>query len=121
MATRRGGDTEVAAFLSLLEQRAPRPLTITEMARLLKQEHYDRRQLQSGLEEAVAKHQLRRLGKTRYQWVRPDGRRSERPRRAEGRRPSRQRAARENVEGRYSRVRAGYGFVEVLGRGAERF
>ncbi len=117
-------DTEVAApFLRLLEQRAPRPLSIQEMARLLELPRYDRRRIREALEAEVATRKLRRIGKTRYQWIRDLERAAvPRSRRAtgydrDGARPS----AAARVEGRYARVRAGYGFVEVLGRAAHRF
>jgi len=112
-----------AAFLTLLEERAPRPLSIPEMARLLELPRYDRRRIRTALEAAVATHKLRRIGKTRYQWVRDfESSSGERPRAAGERRPGRtRRGSGERIEGRYSRVRAGYGFVEVLGRDADRF
>ena len=63
-------DEQVAACLALLERRAPRPLTVHEMARLLEWERYDPRRLRAALEAAVKARTLRRIGKTRYQWVR---------------------------------------------------
>ena len=67
---------------------------------------YDRKALRAGLERAVEGHRLRRIGKTRYQWRREsDG--------APRRRASPHTAtAAAQVTGRYTRVRAGYGFVE---------
>ncbi len=119
MAVRLQKEIPTEALLSLLERRAPRPLSIPEMTRMLDLEHYDRKQLRAALEAAVARHTLRRIGKTRYQWLRevdrtagartPDARARRRP--ADGPR----------IEGHYTRVRAGYGFVEALGRAAERF
>jgi len=107
---------ELAPYLDLLERKAPRPLTIEEMARLLGADRYDRKALRAGLERAVAGRRLRRIGKTRYQWLRaaepPASRRQARPR---------ERAAPLTVAGRYTRVRAGYGFVELLGRTREGF
>jgi len=119
---------DTARFLALLERKAPRPLSIPEMARMLEVDRYEQRTVKAVLEGQVAEGKLRRIGKTRYQWlrevdkaprttrmVRAGGRgeagASERPRPVAARR----------VEGRYSRVRAGYGFVEVLGRDADRF
>ena len=118
----RTSDDPVAACLTLLEQRAPRPLTIVDMARLLELEHYDRKAIRTALEAAVAARRLRRIGKTRYQWLREQeqrparGARAERP--ARGERTPRGRGAGGALEGRYARVRAGYGFVELLGRAA---
>lgn len=112
-------------FLTLLERRAPRPLSIPEMARLLDLERYHPRKLKAVLEAQVAAHQLRRIGKTRYQWIR------EPERTAAAARQSSPHVARKRatvrlkqpdpVEGQYSRVRAGYGFVAVEGPAAERF
>jgi len=126
------------AFLALLEQRAPRPLAIQEMARMLSLERYDRKPIKMALESAVASHRLRRVGKTRYQWIRDFERAPQVAREGAalsrrgtvrvGASPMTERGVRSGrsssrgrVEGRYSRVRAGYGFVEVLGRAAERF
>ena len=115
-------DAPVEEFLGLLKQRAPRPLSIADMLQLLDIERYDRKQIKAVLETGVAQRKLRRIGKTRYQWLReveraPGSRREEGPRRT--RRAGRKQLA--SVEGHYSRVRAGYGFVEVLGRAADRF
>ncbi len=114
---------DFAQFLSLLEQRAPRPLSIADMVRMLDIERYDRREIKAALERAVAEQRLRRVGKTRYQWVRePDA--SVRRRQASGvvrTRGSDRRATSVRVEGRYQRVHAGYGFVDVCGRAAERY
>ena len=118
---KRVGD--VGALLDLLRERAPRPLTIEEMARILDWDQYDRRQLKAGLEAAVADRRLRRIGKTRYQWA-PETPPTLGPQAL--RAPARtSRARREagplRVEGLYQRVRAGYGFVEVLGPERKRF
>ena len=113
MRTRRDADDHVAACFALLEQRAPRPLTLLEMARMLGLEQYDRKGIRAALDAAVTAQRLRRIGKTRYQWVREAERRG-------GVAKSRRGAA-ADIEGRYARVRAGYGFVEVLGRAAARF
>ena len=64
-------DAPIEGLLALLEQKAPRPLSIPEMARLLHLERYDRRAVQHHLDAAVAARTLRRIGKTRYQWLRP--------------------------------------------------
>jgi len=122
MAARRNADPAADAFLAVLEQRAPRPLSVPEMAKMLGRQRYDPRLIRAALETAVEGGKLRRIGKTRYQWIRESERRARRePRRAPaGEGKSRRRTA-GRVEGRYSRVRAGYGFVEVLGRAAERF
>ncbi|MBI3759892.1 MAG: hypothetical protein HY269_09090, partial [Deltaproteobacteria bacterium] len=113
---------ESATLLRLLEQRAPRPLSIQEIVRMLSLEHYDRKAMRSMLDAEVARNTLRRIGKTRYQWIRD----VDRAPRAEptGRAPratKAKRAAAHAIEGRYTRVRGGYGFVEVLGRKAEHF
>jgi len=129
MPSRGAGETDLAAFLSLLEQRAPRPLSITDMVRMLECDHYNHRQLRGALDAAVEARTLRRIGKTRYQWVRESERRPARAaplvkaRRPAAREeaPRRGRGAAARVEGRYARVRAGFGFVEVLGRAADRF
>ncbi len=104
-------------FLQLLERKAPRPLTIQDMARMLEVEHYDRKAIRALLEAQVASHKLRRIGKTRYQWVRPI---DQVPARKTSPRRITKRSGRQ-VEGRYSRVRQGYGFVEVLGCAADEF
>jgi len=87
---------------------------------MLDLEHYDRKQLKAALEAQVASHKLRRIGKTRYQWIR-DFERAPTRERAPSARGSRHPSAGPRIEGHYTRVRAGYGFVEVLGRAAERF
>jgi ribonuclease R len=75
------------------------------------------------LESQVAVGKLRRIGKTRYQWVRELERAPAREAksRAQGRGRGATRQHTQRVEGRYSRVRAGFGFVEVLGPAAHRF
>jgi ribonuclease R len=116
---RRPKEVASDALLELLERRAPRPLSIPEITRMLELEHYDRKQLKAALEAEVANHKLRRIGKTRYQWIREIAGATPRER-APGARVSR-RPAGPQIEGHYTRVRAGYGFVEVLGRAADRF
>lgn len=117
---KRAGD--VGALFDVLREKAPRPLTIEEMARLLDWEQYDRRQLKAALEAAVAERRLRRIGKTRYQWIPPE---RETPKPSPPIAPQRERRRRTSeavrVEGLYQRVRAGYGFVEVLGKERKRF
>ena len=111
----------VEDLLAVLEQRAPRPLSIVEMARLLKAERYHPRALKVALEAEVATQRLRRIGKTRYQWV-PDTHRAPGvPRASAPRAGGRRLAPSAPVEGHYARTRAGAGFVEVLGRAADRF
>ena len=39
-------------------------------SQLLDIERYDRKQIKAALEASVAERKLRRIGKTRYQWVR---------------------------------------------------
>ena len=127
-------------LLELLERVAPRPLSIPELARRLELERYDHRGLARLLDAQVALRKLRRVGKTRYQWLRPiDVRRAatrdaapapagaamptpaRTPRPARDGRPSvpsrearPTRPARGVIEGRYTRTRQGYGFVAPL-------
>jgi ribonuclease R len=114
---------DAEALMRVLQQAAPRPLSIDDIARILGLEEFDRRQMKAALEAGVEERKLRRIGKTRYQWVRePEA--AVRIREAvERRRAPRSRAAvqEERFEGRYQRVRAGYGFVEILGAAARRF
>jgi ribonuclease R len=117
-----------AEMVATLERAAPRPLSITELARRLELERYDRRELQRLLEDEVERRRLRRIGKTRYQFLRPidvqhvvrrpapaarDGgvMRKRAPRAEQRRREA-------TIEGRYTRTRSGYGFVAVLGAAA---
>jgi ribonuclease R len=126
--TSHDSSVPAAALMAMLEQRAPRPLTIQDLARLLSLEHYDRKAIRLVLEAHVAEGTLRRIGKTRYQWIREADRaprtagQAELPARrmVSGRRAPRTSSGR-RIEGRYARVRAGYGFVEVLGREAAGF
>ncbi|GIW45240.1 MAG: ribonuclease R [Candidatus Binatia bacterium] len=110
-------------MLRALQDAAPRPLTIAEIARRLGVLDFDRRQMKATLEAAVAERKVRRIGKTRYQWVpaaevTPATLRL----RAATRRPKVPLGVEEErFEGRYQRVRGGYGFVEVLGAAARRF
>jgi ribonuclease R len=99
----------LAPYLAMLEQKAPRPLTIADMVRMLGVDRYDRKALRAGLDSAVATRRLRRIGKTRYQWQRE----AEAPR---SRGVPARRGAALRALGRFTRVRAGYGFVEVLDR-----
>jgi len=125
-------DAALAAdLLALLERVAPRPLSIPELARRLELGHYDHRGLQRLLEADVAARKLRRIGKTRYQWLRPvDAAAAARPAGAPAATPPRsargargaartQRAQQgrpaATIEGRYSRTRSGYGFVAAPG------
>ncbi len=121
MARRSENDAE--AFVEYLKRHAPRALTIAQIAHELGVERFDRKQLKAALEEKVERKVLGRAGKTRYFWGpqvehrssqrQSGGGRGRGPLVRRGRMPDR-------VEGRYSRVRAGYGFVEVLGKAAER-
>ncbi len=106
-------------LLRVLQQAAPRPLTITQLARYLDLGQYDRRQLKIILEAAVAAGKLRRIGKSRYQWVREAEVPKVPQRRTRRVAPLAVEEAR--FEGRYQRVRGGYGFVEVLGAAARQF
>jgi ribonuclease R len=111
----RRSEYDLAPFLDLLQKRAPRPLTIPEMARLLDLDPFDIRTIRALLEAEVARNRLRRIGKTRYQW-----RREEEAARAK-KNVVRRGGSVARVEGHYSRVRAGYGFVAALGRAADRY
>jgi len=104
----------LAPYLAVLEQKAPRPLTIAEMARLVGASRYDMKALRAGLEREVANRRVRRIGKTRYQWQRAD---QQRP--APRGRAARGGAAPSVLTGRYTRVRAGFGFVEPSGHTRE--
>ena len=113
-------------FVAALEQRAPRPLSVDDLVRLTELEQYDRKELKRQLEARVADGTLRRIGKTRYQWRRPEppptvGGESRRADTAAPRGAGRNRREPAAIEGHYSRVRTGYGFVEVLDRHAARF
>ncbi|HYD48354.1 MAG TPA: VacB/RNase II family 3'-5' exoribonuclease [Terriglobales bacterium] len=118
----RAGDADdlIDRFVRELETRAPRPLTIDELVRIHAVEQYDRKHVRGELEARVAQGVLRRIGKTRYQWRRPEPpaqhEESPTPRRRERTKP-----AAPAAEGHYSRVRAGYGFVEVLDQHASRY
>jgi len=101
--------------LALLETRAPRALTIVEMVRQLGLRHYDRKRIRRGLDEAVDRRQAQRIGKTRYRWTREAERAAARQAPATRTRDRRQRGP-ATVAGRYVRVSAGYGFLEVLGQ-----
>jgi len=59
----------VSAMLSVLERVAPRPLTLREIASRLGLERFDPRGLESALSAQAAEHRVRRVGKTRWQWV----------------------------------------------------
>ena len=125
----RDDPDEVDPFLRLLEESRPRALTIQQMVRALGLEHYDRKRIKAQLDGQVAKRRLRRVGKSRYHWCGEADKKLARGAAAETR-PSRGAAAAGRsgragggirVDGRYVRVRAGYGFVEVLGRQADHF
>jgi ribonuclease R len=119
MALRNPIAPNPSPFLQLLEQRAPRPLSIQDLVRLLDLAHYDRKQIRAALDAAVANRTLRRIGKTRYQWIRDVDRPPSSPRATRTPKTGSHRAR--TIEGTYTRVRAGYGFVEVTGRPAEHF
>jgi ribonuclease R len=107
MGADRGSADPLAPYLALLERKAPRPLSIAEMVRLLGVARYDQRVLRAALKRAVERRDVRRIGKTRYQWVRAAERR---PLRTASRRRDMPPAL---LSGRYTRVRAGYGFVAL--------
>lgn len=112
---RRRDEYDLSPFLKVLEKRAPRPLTIAEMARMLDIDRFDSRALRALLDAEVERNRLRRIGKARYQWRREE----DAPRRSRVTSKATKGGAR--FEGHYSRVRAGYGFVSALGRAADRF
>ncbi len=117
-------DEDAEAFVQYLERRAPRALTIAQIANELGVERFDRKRLKAAFEDKVAAGVLGRSGKTRYYWGPQTGSRP--PRKDSGGKKRRGPAVKGGsspgrVEGRYSRVRAGYGFVEVLGKAAARF
>ncbi len=93
-------------------------MTIAQIADELGLERYDRRAVKAVLEEKVEARHLQRVGKTRYRWepreVRPGGGKA-------GTDGGRVRPRGGGIEGRYSRARAGFGFVEVQGDAARRF
>ncbi|MEW6775477.1 MAG: ribonuclease R [Bdellovibrionota bacterium] len=98
----------LSTLLGALEQRAPRPLSIEEIAREAGLARYDRKELKAALEKQVETGILRRIGKTRYQWVRPELR-------PKPKAPALKPQPRVPIaRGRYTKARAGYGFVEVL-------
>ncbi|MFM7142828.1 MAG: RNB domain-containing ribonuclease, partial [Alphaproteobacteria bacterium] len=70
----------VAALRGVLLQVAPRPLLLREIASRLGLERFDLRSLEAALATLVAERMVRRVGKTRWQWV---GERLERPGRPE--------------------------------------
>ncbi len=111
-------------YLELLERKAPRPLSIDDMVRALAIDDYDRRTLKKALEEQVSQKRLRRIGKTRYQWLRDVDRPTPKttgssslhqPRR------TKQRGSSQRIEGRFIRTRSGFSFVEPLTRRGEQF
>ncbi len=99
------------ALLSQLEARAPRPLSAAELRRFLNLGPESEQELRAYLDAEVRAGRLRRVGKGRYQWI---GARSE-SRTAAG-----ASTAGHEVTGRYCRVRAGYGFVEVAAEAGAR-
>jgi ribonuclease R len=105
------GTDHVRRCLVLLEEFAPRPFTVQEMAKRLRLGRFDRSRIERGLDVQARGGRLRRIGKGRYQWMRERGEA----------RPTRPRGHALRVEGRYSRAQAGFGFVEVLGEAAARF
>ena len=116
----------VRACVALLERRAPRALSIPELAAALGLRRWDRRRLRAALESRVARGELRRVGKTRYRWAGDEARPA--PRRGGGgpsgrataRGTTARGAGRRRLEGRFVRTRSGQAFVEVLGRPAGR-
>jgi len=120
MPSERASPVPTEAILSLLERKAPRPLSLQEMTSLLSVEAYDRRRWMRALELQVAQGRLRRIGKTRYQLQPPAEKPAHGTKRKPGRKASGAKAGR-SVLGTYSRVRGGFGFVEVEGKAAGRF
>lgn len=102
-------------YIDLLKERSPRPLTINEMNKLLGIGSFDKKAIRRALEAAAEAGRLRRIGKSRYQWMPAEKTRGQEPKKR------RQSSGAEKVEGIYARVRAGFGFVDVLGAQAERY
>lgn len=92
-------------MLRVLEDAAPRSLTVKEIAERLKLERYDRRGMAAVLNAQAEARRIHRVGKTRYRHaheVVERRARSPKPRRGPG-----------EIVGRYVRVRGGFGFVEI--------
>jgi len=104
-------DVPLDDMLGILERAAPRSLTVKEIAERLGMERYDRRAMSSALETQIEARRVQRVGKARFRFAHEVVEKRARP--------MRKRRAPGEVVGRYSRVRAGYGFVEVLGAQAE--
>lgn len=102
-------------LLDALEEYSPRPLSIPEIARFAGIGKYDHRELKRALQAVAEEGRIRPIGKSRYQWVKPEWKTHQAPRRAGQKKGD----AGRRVEGLYSRVRQGYGFVEVLTAGGE--
>lgn len=101
------GEASLEAMVAVLERAAPRSLTVKEIAERMGLERYDRRAMRAQLDRQADARRLHRVGKTRYRFAREV---------VEQRaRPTRSRRGPAEVVGRYTRVRAGYGFVEVEG------
>ena len=58
-----------AELREVLARVAPRPLTLREIASRLGLERFDPRALEASLVEQVSERRVRRIGKTRWQWV----------------------------------------------------
>lgn len=101
------GEASLDEMLLVLERAAPRSLTVKEIAERLGMDRYDRREMRAVLDRQADARRLHRVGKTRYRFAREVVEKRARPVR-KGRGPG-------EVVGRYTRVRAGYGFVEVEG------
>jgi len=114
--SRRLAEIDIAPFLALLEQKAPRPLSVPEMARILELDQFEMRGIRAALDEEIDRRRLRRIGKTRYQWRRD----VDPPRTVRPAKPRAAGAGGARIDGRYQRVRAGYGFVTPMGRATDR-
>lgn len=110
-------DSALQIYIDLLKERSPRPLTINEMNKLLGISSYNKKAIRAGLDAAIRGGALRSIGKSRYQWLPAEKTKGQQPKAAPRERA--QKAPR--VEGLYSRVRAGFGFVDVLGPEADKF
>ncbi|MDG2008196.1 MAG: ribonuclease R [Candidatus Binatia bacterium] len=104
---------------NVLAREAPRSLTMKEMARQLGMDRWDRREFESILAKAAVQGKLTRIGKNRWRAA------TEVARKRVPRRRSRSRSETGSSEpmvmqGRYSRARAGFGFVATTGEDREK-
>ncbi len=98
-------DVPLDEMLGILEAAAPRSLTVKEIAQRLSLDRYDGRAMASLLDSQAEAGRLHRVGKTRYRFAREVVEKRARP--------MKKRRGPSEIIGRYTRVRAGYGFVET--------